>query len=357
MREIQWQYYPHVAENPITHAFIESQAKRQKRPKTIDAYARNLEDLIRVFTEAQIPDLIEASPDHLETYIDILFQRQPTRPRNKITSLPGTTLSPNTIQQRIVTARLFYDFCIYRGYRQNRTNPLPRGNMGYGDTPPTRGVVAHSERLPWIPTDQAWEQLITSIMQRESTRNQVMILLAYEGALRREELVSLRADDFDWSARLITIRPETTKSAWQRTVTYSLVTGEVLRQYLWNERAHILDAFGGDKSGPLFLSESNRNAGSPITIGTFNDVIERVRAVVGLPYLTTHTFRHLRCTVLKRCGVDLQDIALYAGHKSVMSTQLYIHLAPAELNKRIQEATASFDARMEQLIAKAKTHD
>lgn len=76
MREIQWQYYPHVAENPITHAFIESQAKRQKRPKTIDAYARNLEDLIRVFTEAQIPDLIEASPDHLETYIDILFQRQ-----------------------------------------------------------------------------------------------------------------------------------------------------------------------------------------------------------------------------------------------------------------------------------------
>jgi integrase/recombinase XerD len=85
-------------------------------------------------------------------------------------------------------------------------------------------------------------------------------------------------------------------------------------------------------------------------------VIEHLRAVVGLPYLTTHTFRHLRCTVLKRCGIDLQDSALYAGHQSIATTQLYIHLAPSELNKRIREAAAPFDARMEQLIRNVTTH-
>jgi hypothetical protein len=106
MQEIQWQYYPHVAENPITRAFIESQAKRQKRPKTVDAYARNLEDLLRAFTEFNF-DLVEAGPDHLETYIDNLYYRAPVRPRNKATSQPGEKLSPNTIHQRIVTARLF----------------------------------------------------------------------------------------------------------------------------------------------------------------------------------------------------------------------------------------------------------
>lgn len=356
MQEIQWQYYPHVAENPITRAFIESQAKRQKRPKTIDAYARNIEDLISAFAESGVQDLIEAGPADIETYIDWLSQRTPARLRNKITSSPGEGLSPNTIQQRIVTARLFYDFCIYRGYRQNASNPIPRGNPGYGDAPPERGVIPHKKRMPWIPSDGVWEQFITHIMTHESTRNQLMILLAYDAALRREELVSLRVDDVDWAARWVTIRPETSKSGFQRTVMFSHPTGELLKRYLWNERASILAAFGGEKNGPLFLSESNRNAGHPITLSTFNDVIEHLRATVDLPYLTTHTFRHLRCTVLKRCGVDLQDIALYAGHKSVATTQIYIHLAPAELNKRIREATAPFDARMERLVSNVVSH-
>src|SRR5438477_1878568 len=104
MQEIPWQYYPHVAENPITRAFIESQAKRQKRPKTLDAYARNLEDLIQTFATCEDADLIEAGPDLLETYIDNLYHRGPARIRNKITSQPGEHLSPNTIHQRIVTA-------------------------------------------------------------------------------------------------------------------------------------------------------------------------------------------------------------------------------------------------------------
>jgi integrase/recombinase XerD len=350
MQEIQWRYYPRVAEHPITRSFIESQAKRQKRPKTIDAYARNLEDLMRTFPEAQITDLIEAGPDDLETYIESLYRRRPTRLQNKITSRPEDTLSPNTIHQRIVTARLFYDFCIFRGYRRDKTNPLPRGNPGYGGTLPERGVISAQKRLPWIPSDSEWEMLVTHLMQYQSTRNQVLILLAYDGALRREELVSLRLDDIDWAARWVTIRPETSKSGYQRTVMFSHATGELLKRYLWNERASILAAFGGEKNGPLFLSESNRNAGRPITLGTFNDVVEQVRTLVGLPELTTHTFRHLRCTVLKRCGVDLQDIALYAGHKSVATTQIYLHLTPSELSKRLREATAAFDARMERLL-------
>ena len=147
MQEIQWHYYPHVAKNPITRAFIESQAKRQKRPKTVDAYARNIEDLIKAFTESGIPNLIDAGPDDIDMYIDWLHQRVPTKPRNKLTSRLGEGLSTNTIQQRIVTAGLFYDFCIYRGYRQNTINPIPRGSLGYGDGPPKRSVLSHKKLL------------------------------------------------------------------------------------------------------------------------------------------------------------------------------------------------------------------
>ena len=312
---------------------------------------------MQAFSASNISRFVEAGPQEIDLYLDWLHRRIPAKPRNKVTSAPGEGLSPNTIQQRIVTARLFYDFCIYRGYRENKVNPLPRGNPGYGDTPPQRGIVSHKKRLPWIPSDQEWERLITHMLLHEPVRNQIMILLAYDGALRREELVSLRVDDFDWAAQWVTIRPETSKSSCQRMVMYSWTTAELLKRYLWNERTNLLAAFDGDKNGPLFLSEANRNAGCPITLGTFNDVIERVRTAIDLPYLTTHTFRHLRCTVLKRCGADLQDIALYAGHKTVATTQIYIHLAPSELNKRIREATASFDARMEHLISGVMSHE
>lgn len=353
MKAIAWRYYPQVAAHPLTRAFVESVAKRQKSSKTIDAYARNLEDLIGAFHRLGLGNFVEAGLKEIETYLDDLFTRPPVSKQKARIAMDGKGLSRNTIHQRLVTARLFYDFCIAREYRRKPLNPLPRGNPGSADTPAERGIISHQERLPWIPSDAQWEHLITYLVKTESYRNQAMILLAYEGALRREELVSLRVDDIEWPTQLVKIRPETTKSGKQRSVTFSQTTATILKRYLWNDRAHILAAFGGEKNGPLFLSESNRNAGKPIILGTFNDVVERVRQDIELPQLTTHTFRHLRCTVLKRCGVDLKDIALYAGHESVASTEIYIHLAPYELSKRIREATAALDTRMEQLIGEA----
>jgi integrase/recombinase XerD len=103
----------------------------------------------------------------------------------------------------------------------------------------------------------------------------------------------------------------------------------------------------------LFLSESQRNPGAPLAIGAFNDIIARIRHEVGVPQLTPHTLRHLRLTVLKRCNVDLQDIALYAGHASVASTQLYVHLAPTHLATVLHRALAPYDQRLQRIIEAA----
>ena len=52
-----------------------------------------------------------------------------------------------------------------------------------------------------------------------------MFTLAYDGALRRNELVTLRLDDFDFPAQQVTIRAEHAKSGYPRTVVYSEPTG------------------------------------------------------------------------------------------------------------------------------------
>ena len=118
-------------------------------------------------------------------------------------------------------------------------------------------------KLPWIPNDQQWLDIL-KVAAGEPVRNRVMLALAYDAALRREELCSLRTDDVDPARRLLRIRAETTKNRLERVVPYSAVTGVLLQGYLAH-RAGISRA-----RGLLWLSESRRNHGQPLTLWTWS---------------------------------------------------------------------------------------
>lgn len=344
MATVNWQHYPRVAAHSAARAFIEALVKRQKAPKTIDAYARNLDDLLRTWPDA--PErIVEADAANIDTYLESLATRAHLHSDDEGGPASHRYLSDATIQQRLVTTRLFFDFCLQRHLRQDPVNPVARGSY------PRRGLFPQRKRLPWLPTDAEWEGLLADLFAHEPLRNQALVLLAYDAALRRQELLGLRLDDVDWSAGLVGVRAECAKGGRARRVPISAATERLLSHYVQTVRAHLLAGFGGETTGPLFLSESPRNPGVPLRPGAFNDIIVRLRVRLDLPQLHPHTFRHLRCTVLKRCGLDLDDIALFAGHASTSSTQLYVHLAPAELSRRIRDATAAFDHRLEHLIA------
>ncbi|WP_240982828.1 site-specific integrase [Streptomyces sp. S3(2020)] len=99
------------------------------------------------------------------------------------------------------------------------------------------------------------------VARQEPIRNRVMPALAYDAALRREELCSLRTDDLDPAHRTLRVRAETTKNRLERVVLYSASTG-VLMSACLAHRATISTA-----RGPLFLSESRRNYAQPLTCG------------------------------------------------------------------------------------------
>ena len=102
-----------------------------------------------------------------------------------------------------------------------------------------------------------------------------MLALAYDAALRREELCSLRTDDLDPAPALLRVRAETTKTRAERVVPYSAPTGVLLSGYLAH-RATISRA-----RGPLFLSESRRNHGQPLTLWTWSKVVRRIALAAG----------------------------------------------------------------------------
>jgi integrase/recombinase XerD len=368
-QEVKWEQYPLVAAHSAAQSFVERLVLKGKRPKTVDAYARAIEDLLAYFTETDPERLLEADEADLDGYIAHLKQRGPKKRGQesiiadgaKIRYLTGCKLSDNTIAQHIVACRLFYDFLIRKSLRSDPVNPIARGNNGRDGRHPVRGPMSKRQRLPWIPSDEVWEQFVRHVVLNEDARTQAMILLAYDGALRREELMSLWVDDIDWARGIVTIRPEITKNGRMRHVPVSAFVLHLVRRYIEGNRRALIAAYDGEDTGPGFLSESTRNPGRPLVIGAFDEIIERVREQVGLPALTPHTLRHQRCTILKRAGVALDDIALFAGHKNTETTRLYLHLAPSELSRRIRTKVELFDAPIralvEQTLEQELSHD
>jgi site-specific recombinase XerD len=295
--------------------------------RTIDAYALGLAEYLQM-CEREGVDPIAASRAHIAVYVRELTERPSRRGVNVVSIDSGSGLANATIQQRLVPVRLFYDYLMEEGLRE--ANPVGRGRYTPGRRRGghERGLVPRLTKLPWIPSEREWAELL-AVASKEPVRNRVMLALAYDSALRREELCSLRTDDLDPAHRTVRVRAETTKNRLERVVPYSASTGVLLSGYLAH-RARISRA-----RGPLFLSESRRNHAQPLSLWTWSKVVRRLALEAGVPRFSTHTTRHLCLTDLARMGWELHAIATFAGHRSTDATLAYIHLSGRELADKL----------------------
>jgi integrase/recombinase XerD len=294
-----------------------------RAPRTIDAYARGLAEYL-LTCERNGVDPLTANRVQVALFVRELRAR-PSRRGANVTALDsGAGLTNATLQQRLVPVRLFYDFLVEEGLRAS--NPVGRGRYTQRgrSSGQQRGLVTRMTKLPWIPSDAQWSDILT-VAAREPIRNRIMLALAYDAALRREELCSLGTDDLDPAHRTLRVRAETTKNRLERVVPYSASTGALLADYLAH-RATISRA-----RGPLFLSESRRNYGQPVTLWTWSKVVRRIALAADVARFSTHTMRHLCLTDLARMGWELHAIATFAGHRSTDSTLRYIHLSGRDL--------------------------
>ena len=264
---------------------------------------------------------------------------RPSRSGANVLSIDsGAGLANATLQLRLVPVRLFYDFLVEEGLRES--NPVGRGRytpgrrFGGGSG---RGLVPRVTKLPWIPSEAEWLRVL-EVFRAEPVRNRVMLALAYDAGLRREELCCLRTDDLDPAHRTLRVRAETTKTRRERVVPYSAATGVLLGEYL-RHRAGISRA-----RGPLFLSESRRNHGEPLSLWTWSKVVRRVALAAEVPRFSTHTTRHLCLTDLARAGWEVHVIATFAGHRSTDSTLRYVHLSGRELAAKLSTSMAQVHA-------------
>lgn len=337
--------FPTLFEQPYAGEWLTEQEFRA--PNTVSAYGYALVDYFR-FCAIHAITPADAKRAEVVAYVRDLSERSksatPALPGKRPGYVRSTThegFAKATVRLRLATVRLYYKYL--KATKVRATNPVEEGVYGWGKrySKARRGWVTRQEKEFWLPDTRQW-QAILDAASSEPIRNRFMLALAYDAGLRRAELCALQIRDIDPSSQLIKLRPETTKTGVAREVPYSDVTAELFAAYLEHR-----DSFG-QPTGPLFLSESRRNPGQPLTIWSWSKIVQALGKRAGLPMLTTHTLRHLRLTDLARANWELPMIAAFAGHRSVATTMRYIHLSGRELNERYRQTLDSIlDQRQE----------
>ena len=286
-------------------------------------------------------DVETAGRAEIAGYLRDLRERPGRHGANVISLDSGVGLANATLQLRVTVVRLFYDFLVEERVRDR--NPVARGYRSADGRAGRRGLVARLDPLPWIPTDAQWRAIL-EVAAGESLRNRLMLALAYDAALRREELCLLGTDDLDPAHRTITVRAETTKSARPR------------RAVLGGRRPAAGRGTCGiagrsPRRGARCSCRSRRATAAPVCRrGRGRRWCGRSRVRAGVPAFSTHTLRHLCLTDLARSGWELHQIATFAGHRSTDTTQRYIHLSGRDLAERLASGmTQIHQARIAQI--------
>jgi len=300
---------------------------------TLDAYGRDLDAYLR-FLESAGVELQSVVRSTIGAYVQDIAQHPSSRP-SKAKPEVRTTVSNATLQQHLTVIRLFYDYLVEE--RVCARHPLRPSIAG-------RSLIQRHRKLPWIPSDEQWQRIL-EVCKRESLRNRVMLAMSYDAALRREEVCSLETTDVDPAHRLLRIRSEVTKSRRERVVPYSAPTGEIFGQYLRVRREL------SRERGRLFLSESCRNLGQPISLWGWSKAVRRIARHCSVLQFTPHTLRHLCLTDLARANWDIHEIATFAGHRSVQTTLLYIHLSGRDLSRKLASGMAQIHAQRTRMLA------
>ncbi len=93
--------------------------------------------------------------------------------------------------------------------------------------------------------------------------------------------------------------------------------------------------------------------GQRLSADGLDQLVISARDRAGLAHCSCHELRHTCLTRLREAGIALEAIQAQAGHRSIESTRLYLHLANDWLAKEYQRASDAIDAGADLLELRA----
>jgi integrase/recombinase XerD len=317
--------------HPLVDDYLELVRARARR-NTLLAAAYDL----KVFFGVIGKDPLEVKTADVLRFVKL--QRQGPPASNVVRLVDGSAgLELSTIQLRLSTVSGSYAFLVAteridrspvvraaatRSSRDRRRRPSP--------------IVRPVRQLPRILEPVEVVALLGALRKwRDRAMFEAMLL----GGLRRCEVLGLRFEDLRVGERRVFVADG--KGGRQRWVPMSPRFFASVAAYLDAERPAA--AVDGEF---VFVVLKGPNRGRPLTPKGLEEILRGARERAGLAHETCHELRHTCLTRLREAGMALEAVQAQAGHRSIESTRVYLHLANDWLANEYRKASEAIDAQV-----------
>jgi integrase len=186
-----------------------------------------------------------------------------------------------------------------------------------------------------LPRILAPDEVRSLLDALRTDRDRAMVLAMVLGGLRRCEVLGLRLADIRVADRTLFIAEG--KGGHQRVVPISNPFFAAVGDYLREERPSCA-------TERVFVTLKGPTRGEPMTAIAVDKILQSARQRAGLTKATCHQLRHTCLTRLREAGMALEAVQAQAGHASIESTRIYLHLSDTWLADEYRRASALIGA-------------
>jgi site-specific recombinase XerD len=244
-------------------------------------------------------------------------------------------VSARTLARRLSSVSGLYAYAIARGDTAVRCNPVPRGlatrrQAGRGSRVP---LVRVPRTLPKILAPAEVDRLVAAL---RTQRDRAMVAAMLLAGLRRCEVLGLRLVDVQVADHRLVITEG--KGGHHRVVPVANRFFDALGAYLHDERP------ANARTDRVFVVLKGPRRGLPLSAEGVDEILDGARRRAGMEHATCHELRHTCLTRLREAGMALEAVQAQAGHRSLESTRVYLHLTNDWLADQYRRAAALIDA-------------
>jgi integrase/recombinase XerD len=315
---------------PLLDGYLEFLAVRS-RPNTVAAVGYDLKVFFALVGKAPV----EVVAADVLAFVTAQHTGGPAG-RLQAVDADAVGVSTRTVRRRLSSVSGLFAFLQARG--DVPANPVPRGLPTRRERQrPRQGVplVRTPRTLPRILQPGQVDALLAALRTyRDRAMAEAMVL----GGLRRCEVLGLRLGDLQVAARRVFIAEG--KGGHQRQIPVSGRFFTSLAAYLDRERPVETE------TDHVFVVLKGPRRGMPLSAAGLDQILDSARVRAGLAQATCHQLRHTCLTRLREAGMALEAVQAQAGHASIESTRIYLHLADDWLASQYRKAAEAIDAQM-----------
>ncbi len=316
--------------HPLADDYLEF-LRARARPNTIRAVAFDL----KVFFS--VVDKTPARVTSADVMGFITRQRSGSGGSNVVPIDRSAGLSARTIRRRVSSVSGFYAYLMVRDDTSVSRNPVPRGLVTRRERsgPKRRAPLIRTPvTLPKILSPGEVDELVAAL---RTDRDRAMVDAMLLGGLRRCEVLGLRLEDIRVGERRVFIADG--KGGRQRLIPISNRFLTTVGRYLDNERPT------DTATDAVFVVLKGPRRGSPLSPSGLDEIMRGARGRAGLAHASCHELRHTCLTRLREAGMSIEALQAQAGHASIETTRVYLHLTNDWLAGEYRKASDVIDAQ------------